>query len=196
MFPHQIIYIGLAINIFLSLWYIKSIIWGTTRPNLVTWFIWSFAPLTGSFLQYKAGAGWAASGIFIGGIFPFFTLVTCLLKKNSYWKLTLFDIFCGSLSLLALALYVLTRNIGFSIIFAILSDALAYIPTFRKAWNHPETESASTYAGGVINNIFALLIITNWSFAIYGFPLYIVLIDLATVVLIYRRKLFGLAISR
>ena len=190
MIPVNFIYVGLLINIVLSAWYIKSIIWGNTKPNLVSWFIWSFAPLTGFFLQLKAGAGLAASGIFIGGIFPLATLIICLFRKNSYWKISAFDIFCGSLSVIALILYVVTKNVGLSIIFAILSDALAYIPTLSKSWKFPETESASTYAGGIINNIFALLIIKNWSFAIYSFPAYIVLINIVTVALIHRKKIF------
>ncbi len=175
--------------IVLALWYIKSIIYGNTKPNLVSWFLWTLAPLTGFFLQIKAGAGIASSGVFIAGFFPLITIIIFLFKKNNYWKISSFDIFCGSLAILALIFYIFTRNLGISIIFAILSDALAYIPTIVKTWKFPETESSSTYLGGVINNVAALLIIKNWSFAIYSFPAYLVLANLLEICFIYRKKL-------
>lgn len=190
MLPENIIYLGIFANIVLSIWYIKSIIYDTTKPNLVSWVIWTLAPLTGFFLQIKAGAGMAASGVFFAGFFPLFTIIVCLVRKNSYWKISFFDVVCGALAIIALILYVLTNNLTISIIFAVSSDALAYLPTIKKTWSFPESESASTYLGGFIANIFALLIITNWDFNIYFFPAYLVCSNLMVVLCIYRKKFF------
>lgn len=190
MFPENIIYVGLLINIVFSVWYIKSIIYDTTKPNLVSWFIWTLAPLTGFFLQIKAGAGMAASGVFIAGFFPLLTIIVCLVRKNSYWSISFFDVVCGALAIIALILYVLTNNLTISIIFAVLSDALAYLPTLKKSWSFPESESVTTYLGGFINNIFALLIITKWDFNIYFFPAYLVFSNLLVILCIYRKKIF------
>ena len=188
MLPEKIIYVGIAINVILSLYYVKSIIFGTTRPNLVSWFMWTLAPLTGFFLQIKAGAGIASAGVFIAGFFPLITLIIFLFRKDNYWKISLFDIVCGSLAVLALIFYVFTHNLSVSIIFAILSDALAYLPTLKKSWYFPETESSSAYVGGALNNTIALSIIKNWSFAIYAFPAYLIFSNLLEICFIYRKK--------
>lgn len=190
MFPEKIIFIGILINLFLSVWYVKTIIYGNTRPNLVSWFVWMLAPFVGTFLALKAGAGFSASGIFMAGFGPLLVIIVSLWNKNAYWKITKLDIICGILAILALILYILTRNLGVSILFAIISDGLAAIPTLIKSWKFPETESGSTYAGGIINNIFSLLIIKNWIFSIYSFNIYFIVINIAIVFSIYRKKIF------
>ncbi len=194
MFPEQIIIVGVLINLLCSLWYIKNILRGDTRPNPVSWFIWSLAPFIGVFLQLKAGATWSVMGVFMAGFAPLLVVIFSLFKKNAFWKIQSFDIFCGLFSVLALVIYIITSNLWISILFAITSDFLAYIPTFVKSWKNPESETSSVYLGGIINNIIAMLIIKNWAFAVYSFPLYLVLVNLAEVAVIYRKKFLRIKI--
>jgi len=190
MLPEKIIIIGVAINLFCSLWYVKSIIYGTTRPNLVSWFIWMLAPFVGTFLALKAGAGFSVTGIFMAGFGPLMVIIVSLLKKNAFWKIERYDLICGFFSLISLLLYIITNNLGISILFAIISDGLAAIPTIVKSWKFPETESSSTYAGGIVNNTLSLLIIKNWIFSIYSFNIYFIVINIIIIFAIYRRKIF------
>ena len=189
MFPEKIIIIGVLINLLCSFWYIKNVLKGDTRPNPVSWFIWSLAPFIGVFLQLKAGAGWSVMGVFMAGFAPFLVVIFSLLKKNAFWKIQLFDIVCGIFSILALVIYVMTSNLWISILFAIASDFLAYIPTFIKTWKNPETETSSIYLGGIINNFISLIIIKNWTFAIYSFPIYLILANIVEIYFIYRKKI-------
>lgn len=189
MLPEKIIYIGIFINLVCSIWYLKNIISGGTRPNLISWFIWMLAPFVGTFLALKAGAGFSVSGIFMAGFGPLMVIVVSLLKKNAFWKIEKFDLICGFFSLLALVIYIITNNLGISILFAIISDGLAAIPTIKKSWRFPETETSSIYTGGIINNILSLLIIKNWVFSIYSFNIYFVLVNIIIVCCIYHKKL-------
>jgi len=195
MLPEKIIFVGVAISFITSLWYVRNIFFGSTRPNLVSYFIWMLAPFVGVFLQLKAGAGFSSLGVFMAGFGPFLVILFCLFKKNAFWKINTFDIICGLFSVMALVIYVITNNLGISIFFAILSDLLAGVPTVIKSWKHSETETSSIYIGGIINNILALLIIKNWSFSIYSFPIYLILMNLIIVFGIYRKKIFKKAIS-
>ncbi len=190
MLPEKIIYIGVIINLIGQILYLRSIIAGNTKPNLVSWFIWSLAPFIGVFFALKAGAGLSVLPVFMAGFGPFMVMVLSILRKNAYWKLTTFDLICGAFSLAALVLYVITHNLGISILFAILSDGLAAVPTITKLWKFPETESASIYFGGIVSNIIGLLVIKNWSFTIYSFGIYFVLINTIIVFCINRKKLF------
>lgn len=190
MLPEKIIFVGVIINFFCSVWYIKNIISGNTRPNLVSYFIWMLAPFVGFFLQLKAGAGFSSLGVFMAGFGPFLVIIFCLFKKNAFWKIKSFDLLCGFFSVIAIVLYIITNDLATSIIFAILSDFLAYIPTFIKSWKYPETETSSIYWGGIINNTLVLLIIKNWTFAIFSFPIYLILVNLVEVYFISRRKIF------
>lgn len=190
MLPEKIIFVSLVLGLYAAFLYVKDIFYGSTRPNLVSWFIWMLAPFIGLFFQIKAGAGLSVLPVFMAGFIPFLVIVFSLFHKNSYWKINLFDIICGIISLLALAFYVLTYNLAISILFAILSDGLAYLPTIVKSWKFPESETAMVYSIGIFNNILALFIIRNWIFSIYSFNVYLILANLITVFCIYRKKIF------
>lgn len=186
----NIIFFAIALNLFGHLFYIKSIIRGNTKPNLVSWLIWVMAPFIGVFFQVKAGAGLSVLPIFIAGFGSLITIITAVVVKNAFWKITAFDVYCGLLSLAALVFYVFTHNLSISILFAISSDALAFIPTYKKAWNFPETEYHSTYSFPIFSNLIGLLIIKEWSFTIYSFGLYFLISNTIMVLILYRKKIF------
>lgn len=189
MFPENIIFFSILTSILGYFFYFKDIIYGQTRPNLVSWFLWMLAPFIGVFFQIKAGAGLSALPVFLAGFGPLLVIIFSLFKRNSVWKIGRLDIICGALAFLALIFYVTTHNLEISIIFAILSDGLAAIPTIVKSWKFPETETAAVYLPGVINNTLGLLIIKNWVFSIYSFSVYFILINAIIVFSIYRKKL-------
>jgi hypothetical protein len=170
--------------------YVVDIFKGHTRPNLVSWFIWMLAPFIGAYLQIKAGAGLSVIPVFMAGFVCVPVLLASLIKRNGYFKIGLLDIFCGILSLFALILYIITRNTNISILFAILADGLAAVPTLIKSWKFPESGSYTGYIAGIFNNIIALLVIKDWSFSIYSFSLYIIAINTAIIFAIYRKRIF------
>lgn len=195
MLPEKIIYFAISLNLLGQILYIGSIIKGHAKPNLVSWGIWMLAPFIGVFFQLKAGAGLSVLPIFMAGFGPLIVLTSALLTKNAIWKINSFDLFCGFVSLIALFLYIMTHNLGISILFAILSDALAFIPTFIKSWKYPESESIYGYSFCVISNIIGLLIIKDWSFTIYSFGVYLVVFNIIEVVILYRKNILSVLYS-
>lgn len=189
MISEKIIYIGVFINIVCSIWYIRNIFYSSTRPNLVSFSIWTIAPFVGVFLQLKAGAGLSVLGTFMAGFFPLLVIIFSIIKGNAFWKLTRFDFVCGIFSIFALIIYVVTNKLGISILFAILSDGLASVPTIIKSFKYPESETPAIYLGGIINNTLALLIIKNWIFSIYAFSFYFIFINIIIVFSIYYKKM-------
>ncbi len=191
MLPPNIIYITVFVSLVAFFFYFKNIIYGQTKPNLVSWFIWMLAPFIGVFFQLKAGGGLAALPVFLAGAGSLLVIIFSFRNKNAYWKLTRLDIICGILSLTALVFYIYTHNLSISILFAILSDGLAFIPTFIKSWKSPETETNSVYFADIFNNILGLLMIKNWSFTIYSFLIYLALFNTIEVIILYRKKIFS-----
>jgi hypothetical protein len=196
MLPENIIYLGVLINLVGLFWYIRDIIKGGTKPNLVSWFFWSLAPFIGVFFQLKAGAGLSILPIFMAGFTSLVVIIISVLKKNGYWKINFFDVVCGVISLFALILYVFTHNVSISILFAIISDGLAYIPTIRKSWNFPESETGLMYTTGIVSNLIGLLTIKTWTFPIYSFGIYIILFNSIVVFSIYRKKILNMLYFR
>lgn len=190
MLPTNIIYLAIPVTLIGYFFYFKNIFYGTTRPNLVSWILWMLGPFLGVFFQIKAGAGLAALPVFIAGFGPLILIITSLLRKNIFWKVTPLDVVCGILAILALVFYVLTHNLEISIFFAILTDTLASVPTLVKTWKFPETESVAGYVPSIFNATLSLLIIKNWIFSIYSFSIYLILVNITIVSLIYRKKIF------
>jgi hypothetical protein len=190
MLFEQIVYFTVSLSLLSHLLYVRSIIKGRTKPNLVSWFLWMLAPFIGVYFQFKAGAGLSMLPIFIDGLGSLIIIIAAVLSKNGFWRITAFDIYCGLLSLLALVFYIFTHNLGISIFFAILSDALAAAPTLAKSWNFPETENAAPYVLPILANSAGLLVIKNWIFSIYSFGVYFVIINTAIVFCIYRKRIF------
>lgn len=192
MLPEQIIYLAIPVGLTAYFFYFKGIFYGETKPNLVSWFMWMLPPFLGVFFQLKAGAGLSVLPVFIAGFGPLVVIIVSLWNKNNYWKVSSFDIICGVFSLIALVFYMLTHNLGISILFAILSDALAFIPTYIKTWKFPETETPSVYFASIFTNILALFVIKNWIFVIYSFSIYLISANLIFLLIFYRKKIMSL----
>ncbi|MES3031653.1 MAG: hypothetical protein V4699_00210 [Patescibacteria group bacterium] len=190
MLPENIIFVAVLLNLVGQLWYIRGIIKGHAKPNLVSWFMWMLAPFIGVFFQLKAGVGLSVLPIFMAGFGSLTVIFVALFTKNAIWKINSFDLLCGAISLMALILYILTHNLELSIIFAILSDALAFIPTYIKSWKYPESESVAGYSWCIPANIIGLLVIKDWSFAIYSFGVYFVVANIVEILILYRKKFF------
>ena len=157
--------------------YIVETLQGRTKPNRVSWLLWSIAPLVASAAAFLDGVTWAALPVFMAGFCPLLVLIASFSNKKAFWKLGTFDYLCGFFSVLALVLWALTKQPGAAIVFAIISDAFAAIPTLQKTWAHPGTESHWAYFAGLFNAITGLLVIKSWVFPEYAFLAYLVIMN-------------------
>lgn len=181
--------IGAIVQLSGIVFYIKETIKGNTKPNRVSWLMWSIAPLIGTAAALSSSVSWAALPVFISGFGPFLVFLFSFSNKKSYWHLGIFDYFCGFFSLLALIFWLITKDPTMAIVLAIISDGLATIPTLLKSWRHPETESSSSYATGLFNAATAFLAVKYWGFNEIAFPIYLLCAD-GLLVLFISRKFF------
>src|SRR5690242_9538438 len=100
---HWLVLLSAVISLSGAVAYIRDMIRGKSKPNLVTWGLWGFAPLiaTGAALAADAD-GWSTVRIFMSGFGPFLIFFSAFLVKQGYWKLSKFDYACGMLSIIAL----------------------------------------------------------------------------------------------
>ena len=168
--------------------YIRSMFKGKTKPNRVTWFMWSIAPFIASAAAVSSGVGWAVIPVFMSGFSPFLVFTASFFSKKAYWKSSSFDYLCGTLSGLAIVLWYLTNSPNIAIIFAIASDALAAVPTLTKGWRNPETESVWPFIIGAFTPITSFLVATTWEFAELAFPIYLIVINVLLVFSVSKRK--------
>lgn len=169
--------------------YIRSMLKGHAKPNRITWFMWSIAPFIATAAALSDGVGWAVIPVFMSGAMPFLIFTASFFTKKAYWKLSSFDYLCGTLSGIAIILWLVTKNPEIAIAFAIISDAFAAIPTFKKAWTNPETESAWPFIIGVFNALTSFTVITMFTFPETAFPIYLIAVNILLSFAVYHRKL-------
>jgi hypothetical protein len=167
--------------------YIRAMIKGQARPNRVTWLLWSVAPFIATAAEVYSGVTWAVIPVFMTGFAPFLIFCASFFTK-AYWKLGKFDYLCGGISVLALVLWVATMEPVLSIILAIVADAIASIPTLKKAYHKPETESVWPFLTGIFNAVAALVVAVTWSFTEISFPIYLLAINILLVLVVHRIK--------
>lgn len=123
--------------------------------------------------QITQGVGLTSLMTFTVGFSPVIIFFASFLNKKAEWKITNFDLICGAFSVIGLMLWAYTRIGNWAILFGILSDLLAGIPTIVKAYKYPETENYHAYLFAGIAAIITLLTIKSWDFAHSSFALYI-----------------------
>jgi len=178
MINQNFVILGAIIAAAGSVSYLIDTLKGKVKPNRVSFLLWSLAPLIAFFAEIKQGVGIQALMTFVVGFLPLTIFIASFVNKKAVWKLTGFVLMCGALSIVGLVLWYITKSGNIAIIFSILADGLAALPTVVKSFNYPETESAWPYFASTISAILTLLTVKVWNLANIGFPLYIILITL------------------
>ena len=187
MISDKFVIVGAVISLLGTSTYIRDTLKGKTRPNRISWLMWTLAPLVAFAAELSKGVGLQSLMTFAAGFSPLLVLVASFVNRKSVWKLTSFDVTCGVLSFLGLLLWAVTREGNIAIVFSILADGLAAVPTVVKSYSHPDSENWIAFASAAVSAALTLLSIDNWTFANYGFPLYILAICITFVLLIRFR---------
>jgi hypothetical protein len=171
--PVQFVFVAAALSGVGLTSYVVATLRGTARPNRVTWFLWSLAPLIAFAAELSQGVGLQSLMTFVVGFGPAVVLAASFVSRHGSVRLTRFDLSCGSLSLVALAMWRITGQGDVAIAFSVAADLLAGVPTIRKAYRDPASESWPAFACSGLSAAITLLTITTWTFAAAAFPVYI-----------------------
>lgn len=166
------------VSLFGIFFYLKETIKGNTKPNRVSRLMRSIAPMIATWAALSDGIHRAALPVFMSWFGPFLIFLASFVNKKAYWKHERFDYICGISSALALILWRLTKEPAIAIIFAIISDAFAAIPTLIKWRKYPETESVAAFLWWLFSASTSFFALKVFSFTELAFPIYLVIIDI------------------
>lgn len=156
--------------------YVRDILHGTTRPNAITWFLWLFIQLIAIAAQLHEGASWSIVFVIVDGIT---ILVVCTLSVIGYgyseWNA--FDAFCGVLGVVAIIAWQITGNAILALIFSVLADGLAALPTLRKAYVDAWSENPTGWGITTVAAALGLASTTRFDAANLLFPGYLVAVN-------------------
>lgn len=188
MLPFYITYLSIVTSTLSSYAYIRDTLKGETKPNRISWFIWSSATLLASFILFFEGGGFSALPLFISGFTSLLIFLASFLNKNAYWELGKLDYLCLFFALCSLVTWLYFKEGAIATFFAVLVDLIAFVPTYIKSWRSPETENLAPYFSGMFNSTLTLLTITSFTFVNYGFAIYFLLGCLIEVAIVFFRR--------
>lgn len=188
MIDQRFVILGALISFGAASVYMRDTIRGHTQPNRVTWLLWGLAPMLAFAAELKAHVGLSALMTFSVGFNPLLVLAASFVNPNASWRIGRFDYVCGLLSIMGTIGWLLTRSTDVALIASIAADALAALPTVRKAIVSPRSESRVVFLGGIVNATITLLVVRRHDAAHIAFPIYILLINLALAVILRPRR--------
>jgi len=168
--------------------YLQDIFKKKTTPHSYSWLIWSILQTIGVIaIVLGQGGYYGASGIAVGAIFCL--LIFFLSLRYGTKNVTKTDTLLFVASLGAIFIWIFTKNAIYSVILISIIDFAAFIPTIRKGYEEPMTETISTYFIAALSNIFALMALSIYSLttALYLSTL-VFTNSLFVVILLYRRR--------
>src|SRR3989344_8368 len=136
---------GLAVLVQLASYipYFWGMAKGKTKPHAFTWFVWGTLNAVAFGAQIVSGAG---PGSWVLGVnMVLLYVIAAIGIKQGHVKYVLFDWLALSGALLAILLWWLTSNPLTAVILVCFSDAIGFLPAFRKAYFYPLEENVTAY---------------------------------------------------
>ncbi len=194
MLDERFVWVGFVLSFYGGLSYLIDTLKGKAKPNRVSWFFWALAPLIAFSAELQKGVGLQALMTLSVGLNPLLVFIASFFNKQSYWKLDRLDYFYGGLATLGIIIWQITGEGNIAILFSILADGFAAIPTVIKSYTDPGSESSTVFLFGMVNSGITMLTIKVWDFAHWGFPVYI--FGICAILYVLIRFKFGLVLQK
>ncbi len=169
--------------------YIRDIIKKKTEPHMYSWLVWTVLQIVGVAAQLKDGAGYGAWALAVGAFFCFVIFIL------SFWygtkNISKFDIACLVASLCAIGIYLFIKDPVWATVVVALVDFGGFLPTFRKGFEEPFTETVSTFALSASANALSIIALQHYSVTtvLYIGSLFVTNSSFATMILLRRKIL-------
>jgi hypothetical protein len=167
--------------------YIRDIYKGKTQPHLYTWLIWTLLQVTGVTAMFYNGAGIGILALATGSVLCAYTCILSI--KHGTKNITLFDTICLVGAIGSIVVYIVMKDPLISIILISAIDFVGFLPTLRKAYAEPYSETVSMFAFFAFSGIFTMLALSSYTIVTALYPITLMVINvIATAVILFRRK--------
>ena len=177
--------------------YILSILRKKTKPNRASWIIWAIVSTIIALSYREAGASYAflaPVGYVVGS-----TIVFILSIRHGVGGWTPFDRKCLIGAAISLVLWWAFNSPMSALLINLFINLLGTLPTLRKVWYQPGTESKVAWCLFSLGSIVNLFAVENWTFAMAVYPVSMIfLIGIVTVPVLWpkRSRAMGVNLNR
>jgi len=141
--------------------YLKDIFKKKTKPHAYSWLIWSIIQGVGVLAMLEGGASFGSMGLAVGTLLTF--VIFLLSFKYGTRNITKIDTALLLACLVIIVVWLNQEDPLWAVVLVSLVDTIAYIPTYRKTYLNPQTETLFSYVMWVIANILSIMAMAHYS---------------------------------
>ena len=179
--------IAVVVGLLGYVFYIRGIIKGEVKPHAFTWSVWGILTSIAFFAQMVDGGG---PGSWVTGATALmsFLFAAVGLGASSRIYIQKDDWLLFAFTLLAIPVWYFTDSPLWAVILITVIDAVAFAPTFRKAYYHPQTENAWTYLFSGAKFVVGIFALESFTTVTVLYPASLVLANGAFVAMVMWRR--------
>ncbi|GLH71469.1 hypothetical protein GETHPA_30030 [Geothrix rubra] len=177
MLPEPCAIVGALIGSLGGCYYLAETLVGRAQPNRITWLLWGLFPMVIFVAQRAQGVAEVSWASFVAGLTPLLVVAASFFNRKAYWKSEPRDYGLMAAAVLGLLLWALTDEPNLALLFSLLADGLASVPTLLKAYRHPRSESWVAYAVSAAGFGISLLSVQAHTFEATAFVAYLFLLN-------------------
>lgn len=151
--------------------YIRDVIKNKTIPHIYTWILWAFITSIAFALQLSDKAGSGAYVTFSSVITGCVVIFLSFFLHKGKRDITKLDTFFFILGFISLGFWVFAKQPVISTFLVIITSLLAFIPTIRKSWKNPHSETLSFYVLNSFRFALATIALQNYSIITTLYPI-------------------------
>ena len=167
--------------------YLRDTIKTKTKPHIYSWFIWGFITIIAFALQTGGGAGVGALVTLAAAIVCF--VIFFLGLRNGDKDITTMDTIFFIAALVAIGIWLFVKQPLISVVLVSVIDVLGFIPTIRKSWHRPNSETLFTYLLNTFRHGLSILALQRYTIITSLYPIvWTIANGLFSLMLVVRRK--------
>lgn len=196
MISIKFIFATIAIILMLSAFipYIADIFKNKTKPHIYTWIIWLITQGTATVGLLLGNGGWGTLTLLIGTLYCLFIVLLSI--KFGTKNITIFDTIILIGAIIAILIWWQLNNPLLAIFMVSLIDIIGYVPSYRKTYREPWTETLGSWEISILVNIFSILALSQYNLLTLTYLIAIMIANIIMVVIcLVRRKTLSYAKS-
>jgi hypothetical protein len=183
----RFVYLAAGLSVVGAYDYVRDTLRGETAPNRVSWGLWGVEGVLAFVVEVQQHVGPAAVMTLMFGLVPLIVVAASFANPQSVWRVGPFDLVCGVISVLGIVFWAIVNQPTVALVSFITADQVAALPTVRKSWIAPETESPRVFVLGVVNCVITLLTLHQFTTEGAVFPGVIFVCDAVIAALVITR---------
>ncbi len=143
--------------------YLRDVVKLRVKPHPYTWLMWSIVSGVTFFGQLAKGAGVGALPTAVSEIFTIVIFVFSL--RYGFKNIDRKDTYFLIAALLGIIPWLITDDPTLSVVIVVSIDLIAFIPTIRKTWNNPRTETPLLFSMNAARHVLTLFSLQAYNIA-------------------------------